>query len=342
VKGKLATVLFCLVFAIPFGGIGVGASWVVVKMIQDGNRAQQWVRTKATLDSYGRGAVRYHYKFGENTYSGDRLGANPIGGTDNIDSWHADMRQMLSEAKNGSKPLMVWVNPDNPAESMVDRTIRWKLLIFALPFALGFGGVGVGALYVLVKTVFSGASPPGTGRAAAPSGLASTWIFTLMWNVIAFPIALIVVPDAVGQGEYWVLFVLLFPLIGVLLLWGAISATMTAIKNSFKRAFTPKPTSFQQPVATPPPAPVRDGFARGMLDDPRAAAGSADGAGVIDTMDDGIPPPPDPDTAQWEKLAGKKLSAAERAQLDNMSPRMRQLTGKLAGWLARQKEESKN
>jgi hypothetical protein len=340
VKGKLATALFCLVFAIPFGGVGVGASWVVVKMIQDGHRAEDWVRVQATVDSWSRGSIAYHYKFGDATYQGDRLGVNPIGGKDNIDSWYSDMASMISDAKSGRKPLMVWVNPENPTESMVDRTIRWKLVAFALPFALGFGGVGVGALWVLVRMLFARSGTDAVA-AAAPSGVLGLWIFTFFWNVISFPIAIVVVPDAVAKGEYAVLFVLLFPLIGVLMLWGAISSTITAIKNAFRRRFTTTPDQ-QQPVA--PPAPVNDGvFARGMLDDPRGsvAMGGGGAAGVIDTMDDGMPPPPDPTVAEWEKLAGGKLSAEQREQLDKMNPTTRAMVGKLAGWLGKMKKTQK-
>lgn len=336
-KEKLATALFCLVFAIPFGGVGVGASWVVVKMIQDGQRAQEWVRVKATVDSWSRGKIEYHYKFGDTTYRGDRLGVNPIGGTDDIDSWHDNMSAMISAAKDGSNPLMVWVNPDDPAESMVDRTIRWKLVAFALPFALGFGGVGVGALWVLFRMPFA-RSGTDAASAAAPSGLAGVWIFTFFWNVISFPVALVVVPDAWDKGEWAVLWVLLFPLIGLLMLWGAIRQTVTAIRNAFRRRFTPAPVQPQVAASRP----VNDGvFARGMLDDPRGSNAMAGDAGVIDTMEDGMPPSPDPSMAQWEKLAGGKLNAQQREALEKMGPQTRAVAGKIVGWLGKMKETQK-
>ena len=46
-------------------------------------------------------------------------------------------------ATEAGKPITVWVNPDNPSESMLDRELRWKLLVIFVPFALGFGGVGL-------------------------------------------------------------------------------------------------------------------------------------------------------------------------------------------------------
>src|SRR5207244_4256705 len=136
------------------------------------------------------------------------------------------------------KPIMVHVNPDNPAESVLDRDIRWALVLLFVPFALGFGGVGVGALWFLVRTVRG--SPPtarakgavrssATARASSDprSGLLMMWIFAFFWNVITLPIAILVVRDVVmGSGEWGTLLVLLFPLVGILVLWGAIASTV--------------------------------------------------------------------------------------------------------------------
>ncbi|MBC8022733.1 MAG: DUF3592 domain-containing protein [Burkholderiales bacterium] len=154
-KAKLGAALLCLVFAIPFGGIGAGASWVLGRMIYDGQRAEDWVRVKATVDSYdrSRGSVSYRYTFDGVEHRGDRLGANPIGGTDDVDAWHDGIAALMAAAQDGSKPLTVWVNPDSPSESMVDRTIRWKLAAFIVPFAFGFGGVGVAALWIFLRTL---------------------------------------------------------------------------------------------------------------------------------------------------------------------------------------------
>ena len=48
-KGKLAATLFALVFAIPFGGVGVGAAWVIGSMFVNANRADDWVLVQATV-----------------------------------------------------------------------------------------------------------------------------------------------------------------------------------------------------------------------------------------------------------------------------------------------------
>ena len=326
-KAKLGAALFCLAFAIPFGGVGVGASWVLARMIQDGLRAEDWVGVKATVESFGNGSVVYRYRFAGQDYGGDRLGANPIGGTDNVDSWHDDMAAMLSEAKKTGKPITVWVNPDNPSESMVDRTIRWKLAVFIIPFALGFGGVGLAALVIFFRTLFRSADEVEKDPVGTPSGKAGgvlmLWIFAFFWNAISVPIAILAVPEGIESGQWAVLLVLLFPLVGLLLVWGAIASTIKAIKGAFTRAPS-------QPAAPSPP--VNDGgFARGMLDDKPAAA-------MIDTSDDGMPPPPDPIVAELERLSGKKLTAEQRAEMEKMGPKSKAMVAKLAGWLGKVKQ----
>ena len=50
-KDKLAAVLFCLIFAAVFGGVGVFATWVIAATIYDGMRAENWVRVKADVES---------------------------------------------------------------------------------------------------------------------------------------------------------------------------------------------------------------------------------------------------------------------------------------------------
>ena len=110
-KSKLGTAIFCLLFAIPFGGVGAGATYAIVATIRDGIAAKDWVRVRAEVLDHGGGRVLYRYNFNEKSYTGDRLGSNVLGGTDNVDSWHDEMEAMLSSAKAQGKPIGVFVNP---------------------------------------------------------------------------------------------------------------------------------------------------------------------------------------------------------------------------------------
>jgi hypothetical protein len=287
VRDRLATAAICLVFAVVFGAVGAGASWVIGKSIHDGMRAQDWVLVKATVDAFNGRQVSYRYSFQGREYKGDRMGTEILGGSDNLDSWHADMDNLLTTAKKEGKPITIYVNPDNPAESMIDRAIRWKLMLVFLPFALGFGGVGVGALGMLVKTlVFGGArnsSQPMSRVGSQVGGVAAQWAFAILWNVISIPIGLMAVQDAIDHGNWLLYLVLFFPLIGFFMVLGALSSTFALVRAAFtssvaalrpaRAAAAPQPAP--EPAATPAPSipgspsTTSTVFARGLIkDDP--------------------------------------------------------------------------
>ena len=250
-KGKLGAALFCLAFALPFGGVGAGAAWAFATMIYDGMRAKDWVLVKADVV----GQSSYRYTFNGETYTNDRLGTFRLGGTSDVDDFDERVASILANGRDEKRPITVFVNPDKPAESMVDREIRWTFALVLMPFALAFGAVGVGALWFLYKSVRepavtkAGKRRSAAGVSAAPmdsamSGIGGLWFFAIVWNAISFPAAMLAVPQAIANGEWVLLFVLIFPVIGALILWGAISATFSALRRgraSFRLAtLTPR------------------------------------------------------------------------------------------------------
>jgi len=222
-KGKAAAILLCLAFALPFGGVGAWAAYAIATMIYDGTRAEDWVRVKAHVI----GPSTYRYSFGGTTYTGERLDASRFGGSDNIDDFHDRMADLFAQARGAGKPITVLVNPDAPSEAMVEGIVRWGMVLFLVPFAIGFGAVGAGACYFAYRILRG----PAQAQTPAPSGTGGLWFFAIIWNAISFPIAALAVPQAIAEDEWGVLLVLIFPLIGLLLLWGAAAAT-------FKRFFT--------------------------------------------------------------------------------------------------------
>jgi hypothetical protein len=80
-------------------------------------RARDWVLVKA--DAIGDSAYRYVIDGRE--YVSERV--TPLrAGTSDLDNAGHDM---LARARSEKKPLTVFVNPANPGESVVDRTIPW-------------------------------------------------------------------------------------------------------------------------------------------------------------------------------------------------------------------------
>ncbi len=217
-------------------------------------RASRGSKGGATYQATGT----YSYKFGDRSFRSTQLSFD-IGGSDNIGDWQHEMGGFLDEAKRTGKTIPVYVNPDNPAEAVVDRDVRWAMVLFLGVFGLLFGGAGFFMLAFAVYTLFSrdkgtakgrkggksavlehvaqrnraavaasgsSAKQAGPVESGAHQGLIGLWIFALIWNLIAFPMALLVVPDLVRGGQWVGLLVLLFPLVGALLLWGCISQSI--------------------------------------------------------------------------------------------------------------------
>lgn len=263
--GKLGAVAACLLFAVPFGGVGAWATWSIGSTLNDAWRARQWVRVPATVENASlatssnsdgddtfRAEGRYRYEFGGKGYTSARLGLSTMGGSDNIDDWHQEVSARLEAARAAGRPVDVWVNPEKPAEAVFDRGVRWGEVLFLIPFSLAFGGVGVGAL-VVMGYVLTGKGPGpwsrrapdraagSDGKESRPSGDSAPlflWIFAFFWNALSWPIAVLVVKDVSRTGEWLGLVVLLFPLVGLLVLWGAIAATWGTFAKR-RRSATP-------------------------------------------------------------------------------------------------------
>jgi len=229
VKEKLKNLSFMLLFALVFGSVGVFAACVIFGTIAFGVDARDWVLVRADVVSASNGEVTYRYKVNDIDYVGSRTGTFVLGAGDNIS---ADLYDRAVEARSTGKAITVYVNPDNPSLSVIDRSIDWKALTLFLPFMLGFGGVAAGALYIGLR----GFVPARPGKKKESSGLGALWFMTFMWNAMAFPITFAFVPEALAEGEYLKLLLLVFPLIGLLLLWGALYGTWKAISGRFKRS----------------------------------------------------------------------------------------------------------
>ena len=354
---KATRILLALLFGAIFGGVGAAATYVGGKTIHDAMRAESWVKVKADVDAYKRGAVTYRYSVGGTQYKGDRMGAFILGGRDNLDDWYGDMDRMLRRAVEKREPITVYVNPDNPQESMIDRTLRWKLIAMILPFAVGFGGVGLGAAWVLLSTLFTSEAQPSTWTPGSPvppprrsSGLAGQWAFTIMWNALAIPISYIAIPQIWQSGEWIGLIIVIFPLIGALMLWSSTWATIAAIVRAVRsprREEAVDMNALAQAARAAPAAPAAPEdaggtvFARGMISEDAPATPGADAAVAPASTTPAAAAALDPDAVsspgleRLERLLGNKgVSPEQRAALAKMSPQERQMIEKASRFVA--------
>jgi hypothetical protein len=219
VRDRLGAIVTCLLFAVLFGGIGGFTGYLAGSMVYDGYRARDWIKVRAEVVS--EDAYRYVYD-GKSRVS-TRLGLMRIG-SDDVDGWTAGIVDVLEKARKENRPITVYVNPDDPEEALVDRAIHWKFVAAMMPFVFGFGGVGAAALWIMAGKVHH-------GLGGSPGPLATLWLVTFFWNVIAFPLTAVALPDMIEDGEWMGLLILLFPAVGLLLLYGALAGTWKRLRG---------------------------------------------------------------------------------------------------------------
>jgi hypothetical protein len=232
-KNKSTGILVALVFAVCFGGVGAFTSWVVGKTLWSAWEANGWARVPAEVLQFENGYVQYRYEFGGRTFLGTRLG---IAAIETDEGSPDEVRNRIHKAMNDKSPLEVLVDPAEPSRSVVDTTIPWTMVVGFLPFALGFGAVGLGAVGVMVAMMLpERADEDETIASDAGSGFVGLAIFGFIWNSLAFPIAAVVLMESLKGGDWVALLVLIFPLIGLLIIWGIVNSGINWIRRGGAR-----------------------------------------------------------------------------------------------------------
>lgn len=275
---RIGTLLFSALFAL---GFGAGGFFVGLKPVYQTFAAAWEVRSwqsvsaqvlETQLDSHrdSEGTetyavrVRYRYQVGLQTFESQRVGLDADGHRDNVGDWHAQWHRRLQAALSSGQSVTAWVNPQQPAQALLDPHIRWPMLVFRLPFALVFTGVGVAAGWVFLRALrgqsAQAAAPDAAaglqrmGRSARQSA-GMLWFFALFWCGLSFPIAGLLWT----QDVPWVAkaFLLLFVLVGMgLLTWAARQTrlawrhadTALALRPSTPRAGEPLEVSLHLPA----------------------------------------------------------------------------------------------
>ncbi|RQO83599.1 DUF3592 domain-containing protein [Acidovorax sp. FJL06] len=148
--------------ALPFAAVGVGLLILsVLPTLYDWSRMQFWQPVDATLvsahlESSGSSkstsfhvTASYRYQVAGRDYEGERVAIS--GGADNVGDFQEALGERLEQALRSGQAVRAWVNPANPAEAVIDRSLRPGLLALKLVFVVVFGGAGVGMLVFLVR-----------------------------------------------------------------------------------------------------------------------------------------------------------------------------------------------
>ncbi len=149
-------------FALPFAAVGVGMLLLgVLPTLYDWSRMQFWQPAEATLVSAQLNTsrssksttyhvtARYRYQVAGREYEGDRVAIGS--GGDNLGDFQEALGERLEHALQNGQPVPIWVSASNPAEAVIDRSLRPGLLAFQMVFVVVFGGFGVGMLVHLLR-----------------------------------------------------------------------------------------------------------------------------------------------------------------------------------------------
>ena len=158
--------------------------------------------------------ARYRYTYNGQTFTSDTV--SQYGGSDNFDDYWQRLGSQLKAARQQNRTVSAWVNPDNPGQAYLDRTLRWGSLVFGFAFGGVFALVG-GGLMVL----FSRGSKEKS--AVSETGLYTSQQKSGHWFMIGFGAIFVLLPspaylevwERVSRGDYAILMVLLFPAVGV-------------------------------------------------------------------------------------------------------------------------------
>lgn len=241
-KGRI----FGTLFALPFCSVGVWMLWSIGGTFYDAWQTSDWSPTDARLTTAGyethrgndsntyKAYARYTYNYFGQTFTGDRVSLSS--GGDNIGDYQQNLGSRLSAAMARGDTITVWINPDNPAESIVDRSIRWGLLGFKSIFLFVFGGIGLGLLIVIWrapdekdKTLPEYQQSPwllndkwhsASIFSDSKSAMWGAWLFAGVWCLISAPLPFITYDEFVNKQNHLALVALLFPIVGVgLFIW---------------------------------------------------------------------------------------------------------------------------
>lgn len=152
-----------ILLGVPALGAGLAVlMFLFLPSLYDAWRMQKWQAVRAEVheaklssrsgtDGRGRGTgqvyraeARFRYVVDGQPFESTRVAIN-FRKHDNGD-FQKQTAKTLMRAETAGRKVKIWVNPDNPAEAVYDRSLRWDLLGPGLLFSLLFGSIGTGLI----------------------------------------------------------------------------------------------------------------------------------------------------------------------------------------------------
>ena len=234
----------CLgLFALPFAAGGTFVLYLAIAQAWNWQAARSWVEQPATLlaakldvrhgDDGGRSykaTARYEYRYQGLRYESERVGFSEM--ADNIGPYQERRGRELEKLLAAGGATVCYVDPSDPAKSVLYRDLRPELValksVFAASFCLVGYGLLFGAWYAARKQkreAKARAAQPDEpwrwreewlgGRIASSSHhkAIGVTVFAVLWNLISWPAIIGVLMKE--DREWWLpLLVGIFPLVG--------------------------------------------------------------------------------------------------------------------------------
>lgn len=227
-KGGCLAYGFAAIFLIA--GLAV-MIFVGLKPVYHYWETSRWQQVPATVlssrlnKSYSDGSstysvtASYRYRFAGQTYNSDSVAF--YSGSDNFGDYWQQLSRRLERARSGRSTAYAWVNPNDPQQAYLDRTLRWGALVFGLAFGGVFALVGGGLMFMFSRSAKDRSE-------TSKTGLYSSREKGGHWFLIGFGLIFVLLPspaylevwEEVQRGDYMILLVLLFPLVGLGIAFG--------------------------------------------------------------------------------------------------------------------------
>lgn len=237
----------CLtLFGLPFLAAGLAITGIYFLGFTKWWEAQSWEKVPCWIESVELETSRnsknksshqtkatYHYEYAGRSYQADRVSFGM--GSDNIGNFQEEayreisryrMKQPAEAEQNANfksqEPFRCYVNPDNPSEAVLYRTLRWQLQAFFAIFALTFPAVGAAVTFGGLLGMFKKESVLRDMHPGEP------WKWKKCWMGPAIP------DSAVGTGKALSLYTL----------WSALIIAPLILATAWSGSFQSNPWSW--------------------------------------------------------------------------------------------------
>ena len=147
------------VFGLAFAALALLCLVAIGTEVAGWLRARDWPSTTVRIDHLDlrsttrksgpkRLVVRYQYVVDDHRFDSTRVGWSDAVWVA-FSSWRQDRYNELVDAGNQGRPVSAWYDPQDPASSVLDRSLRWGMLLFLLAVSGVTGLIARAALAVV-------------------------------------------------------------------------------------------------------------------------------------------------------------------------------------------------